>query len=75
MASVSIVEKSKKRLNKLKTIDYGIIDVKRRGWSTVLVEEDINFRVRFTNIGVEAYGRNNVPGIGIQVIGFSNYIL
>lgn len=75
MASVSIVEKSKKRVKLLKTIDYGIINVKRRGWSTVLVEEDVPFRVRFTSIGVEAYGRNNVPGIGIQVIGFSNYIL
>lgn len=75
MASVSIVEKSKNRLKRLKTIDYGIINVKRRGWSTVVVEEDLPFRVRFTNIGIEAYGRNNVPGIGMQVIGFSNYIL
>jgi hypothetical protein len=28
-----------------------------------------------TNIGIEGYGQSNPPGIGVQVIGFSNYIL
>ena len=35
----------------------------------------IPFRVRFTNVMVPGYGPNNIPGIGIQVIGYSNYIL
>lgn len=41
----------------------------------VRINDTLPFRVRFTNIMVPGYGPNNVPGIGIQVIGFSNYIL
>ena len=33
------------------------------------------FRLTITNIGLEGYDPANPPGIGIQVIGFSNYIL
>jgi hypothetical protein len=33
------------------------------------------FRVSLTNIGLEGYNPANPPGIGIQIIGFSNYIL
>jgi hypothetical protein len=33
------------------------------------------FRVKFINIGIESYGPNNPPPIGIAVIGFNNYIL
>lgn len=39
------------------------------------IEEVLPFRIKFTNIGIPGYGPNNVPGIGIQVIGYSNYIL
>ena len=33
------------------------------------------FRLTITNIGIEGYDPANPPGIGIQIIGFSNYIL
>ena len=33
------------------------------------------FRLTLTNIGIEGYDPANPPGIGIQIIGFSNYIL
>ena len=33
------------------------------------------FMVSLTNIGLEGYDPANPPGIGIQIIGFSNYIL
>jgi hypothetical protein len=36
---------------------------------------DLPFRVRFINIGIESYGPNNPPPIGIAVIGLNNYIL
>lgn len=39
------------------------------------VESIIPFRVSITNIGLGGYSRQNVPGIGIQIIGYSNYIL
>lgn len=41
----------------------------------VRLQTDIPFRVKFTTIGIEGYGPNNVPPIGIAVIGYSNYIL
>lgn len=39
------------------------------------INEVLPFRVKFINIGIEAYGPNNVPPIPLQVIGYSNYIL
>jgi hypothetical protein len=33
------------------------------------------FMLSITNIGIEGYDPANPPGIGIQIIGFSNYIL
>ena len=41
----------------------------------VIVKEHLPFRVKFTTIGIEGYGPNNPPPIGIAVIGFNNYIL
>jgi hypothetical protein len=35
----------------------------------------LHFRLTLTNIGIEGYDPANPPGIGIQIIGFSNYIL
>lgn len=40
-----------------------------------LIEAIVPFRVSITNIGLGGYSRQNVPGIGIQIIGYSNYIL
>ena len=42
---------------------------------TVKINDVLPFRVRFTDIKIPGYGPNNVPGIGLQVIGYSNYIL
>jgi hypothetical protein len=41
----------------------------------VLINETLPFRIKITNITVPGYSATNVPGIGVQVIGFSNYIL
>lgn len=41
----------------------------------VNVEDILPFRIKFTNIGIEAYGPNNPAPIGIAIIGVSNYIL
>jgi hypothetical protein len=51
------------------------VSVKNATYSHVKINDIIPFRVRFTNIGIPSHGSNNVPGIGIQIIGFSNYIL
>ena len=42
---------------------------------TTTVTERQPFRLTITNIGIEGYRADNPPGIGVQVIGFSNYIL
>ena len=39
------------------------------------VTEVLPFRLTITNIGIEGYRADNPPGIGVQIIGFSNYIL
>lgn len=39
------------------------------------ISQTLPFRIRLTNIVVPGYSANNIPGIGVQVIGFSNYIL
>jgi hypothetical protein len=41
----------------------------------VLINEVLPFRIRFTDIRVPGYNENNIPGIGLQIIGYSNYIL
>lgn len=40
-----------------------------------VVSSVLPFRVRITNIGIPSYGPNNVPPIGIAIVGFNNYIL
>ena len=39
------------------------------------IQSILPFRIRLTNIGIEGYGPNNVPPIGIAIIGYNNYIL
>ena len=42
---------------------------------TVQATSILPFRLTITNVGIEGYSPSNPPGIGIQVIGFSNYII
>lgn len=74
MAKAVIVDERKVNTRKLSSKLFPIFNIVRPK-RTVLINQKIPFRVRFTNIGIEGYGPNNVPGIGIQVIGYSNYIL
>ena len=73
MASAVIVDKGNKT-RKIEAVDYPRFSI-RSSKQTVLINDVLPFRVRMTNIMVPGYNANNVPGIGIQVIGFSNYIL
>lgn len=73
MASAVIVDKSG-TTRKIAEKDYprfSIVPSKR----TVRIDETLPFRIKLTNIIVPGYGPSNVPGVGIQVIGYSNYIL
>jgi hypothetical protein len=74
MANAVIIDEQKVKTRKLSAKTFSIFNIVRPK-RTVLINQTIPFRVKFTNIGIESYSANNVPGIGIQVIGFSNYIL
>jgi hypothetical protein len=74
MAKAVIIDEQKVKTRKLSSKLFPIFNIVRPK-RTVLINQTIPFRVKFTNIGIEGYGPNNVPGIGIQVIGYSNYIL
>lgn len=74
MATAVISNKSFPSTNSVKTIDYGIININDIQ-PTVVIEETVPFRISLTNIMIPGYSASNIPGIGIQVIGFSNYIL
>ena len=73
MATAIIVDKtgSTRRVEEKLYPRFNVIPSKR----TVQIEETVPFRIRLTNITVPGYSSSNIPGIGIQVIGYSNYIL
>ena len=50
----------------IKTVDYS---------KKVRINEILPFKIKLTNIGIEGINPLNPPGIGMQIIGFSNYIL
>jgi hypothetical protein len=61
------------QIEDLSPVSSGVISV---GYPKIVNPiEILPFRLRITSIGIEGYGENNPPGIGVQVIGFSNYIL
>lgn len=70
---------------KLKDKDYlSTVWIKNDNYSrSSIIDKPINavifdqlpFRIRFTNILVPGYGPNNVPPIGIAIVGYNNYIL
>jgi len=73
MASVKIVE-SLNKVKSIKSLNYPILDIKKTKQVTS-IQEVVPFRVKFINVGIPGYSRNNPAPIGIAVIGFTNYIL
>ena len=39
------------------------------------ISHTLPFRVKFKTINIEGFSSSNIPGIPLQVIGYSNYIL
>lgn len=75
MASSTIIATNNGVISKAKAVDYGIINISY-GQPTVKLTYDLPFRISFSNITVPGYSYpSNVPPIGIQVIGFTNWIL
>ena len=47
----------------------------RYSFGNAKIQNVLPFRVKFTNIGIQAYGPGNPAPIGIAIVGFNNYIL
>ena len=74
LAQAIIIDDLNYTASNLKPIDYPQANFTSAKTLT-LVNEVLPFRVRFTTIGIVGYSPSNFPGIGLQVIGLSNYIL
>lgn len=76
MAKAIIINESIGSTRRIKSKDYPIINLAPKRYpKTIRINDTLPFRISFTNIMVPGYGANNIPGIGLQVIGYSNYIL
>lgn len=74
MATATLIDTLNNKVARIKPIDYSVVKFKDI-LHTASVTEVLPFRVKFTSINIEPIGLGNVPGIGFQVIGYSNYIL
>ena len=73
MASVKIFERKNKTV-KIYTDRYSLTRISSPQ-KYVEINDVLPFRVRFTTVNIPGYSSTNIPGIGLQVIGVSNYIL
>jgi hypothetical protein len=75
MARAVLTDKPKLKTKSITQSDYPIVKIVE-GKRLVKIEQTLPFRVRFINITVPGYSfPNNVPPVGIAIIGFNNYIL
>ena len=74
MASAVIIDDYRNRTTIPRAVDHPITQIRYSAPLTV-INSILPFRVRFTTIGIEGYSSTNPPGIGIQVIGYSNWII
>ncbi len=74
MATAVILDELNNKTKRIFSIDYPLIQVEDFTRNT-LITEILPFRVKFSAIQIVAIGLGNTPGIPLQVIGYSNYIL
>ena len=65
MATAILLDSLQNKTEKIFPVDYPI----------AVITDILPFRVKFSAIQIEAIGLGNTPGIPLQVIGYSNYIL
>ena len=72
-AFTKIIDKTVQKTKTVENVDYAVAKVIPIT-TGIKITEVLPFRIRFTTIGVPpAYA--GIPGIGLQIIGISNYIL
>jgi hypothetical protein len=74
MATALILDELNGKTKRIFPIDYPVVQVEEITRNTVITDI-LPFRVKFSAIQIVAIGLGNTPGIPLQVIGYSNYIL
>jgi hypothetical protein len=74
MATALILDELNGKTKLIFPIAYPLIQVEDFTRNT-LITDILPFRVKFSAIQIQALGLGNTPGIPLQVIGYSNYIL
>jgi|688.fasta_scaffold519683_2 hypothetical protein len=74
MATAVIIDDYRNRSTVPRVVNYPITKISYSNTETI-AQSILPFRVRFTSIVIEGYASSNPPGIGLQVIGFSNWII
>lgn len=74
MATALILDELNGKTKRIFPIDYSLIQIEDFTRNT-LVTDILPFRVKFSAIQIVSIGLGNTPGIPLQVIGYSNYIL
>jgi hypothetical protein len=74
MATAVILDELNNKTKRIFPIDYSLIQLEGFTRDTVITDV-LPFRVKFSAIQIVAIGLGNTPGIPLQVIGYSNYIL
>jgi hypothetical protein len=74
MATAKLLDTLQGKTERIFPIDYPEVQIENFTRKTIITEV-LPFRVKFTAIQIQAIGLGNTPGIPLQVIGYSNYIL
>lgn len=74
MASIRFLDKAPFTA-RFKNIDFPTARIREKNSFNAKIDQDLPFRIRFTSIGIPGYAPPGFPGIGIQIIGYNNYIL
>lgn len=75
VAKAVIIDDPKINTVLIENSKYSRSSIRYKDNRQIRINEVLPFRIRFTDIRIPGYGQNNIPGIGLQVIGYSNYIL
>ena len=74
MAKVQLTDLDLPKVKSVKQVEKFRVKV-NQSLPKTKVENILPFRIRLENINLATYNANNPPPIGIQIIGFNNYIL
>lgn len=74
MAKAIIIDKVKTLTRSIKASDFYKAKIRYKT-GNAKVTHTLPFRVKFINIGIQAYGPGNAAPIGIAIIGVNNYVM